>query len=106
MKIVAVLALVLAAPRAFAVEVGISGPSVFNGDAAGAVAEAQRLAATGATWSRLNFRLDVWNAPDDMTRRGPQNLTWFEAYDQLVDYLTTHGVQVYGEIGGESVPGG
>jgi len=33
-------------------------------------------------------------------------LTWFEAYDRLVDELTTHGVQVYGQIGAESVPGG
>ena len=48
----------------------------------------------------------MWSAPDDATRRGPQMLTWYEAYDRLVDELTTHGVQVYGQIGGESVPGG
>ncbi len=100
-----VLALVVAG-RAGAVEVGLSGPSVENGDADAAVAAARAVEATGTTWARLNFRLDVWSAPDDATRRGPQLLTWYEAYDRLVDELTTHGVQVYGQIGAESVPGG
>jgi beta-glucosidase/6-phospho-beta-glucosidase/beta-galactosidase len=53
----------------------------------------------------VNFRLDLWSAPDDATLRGPQMLSWFAAYDRLVDELTTHGVQVYGQIGAESVPG-
>src|SRR6185503_2239806 len=96
----------LFAARAGAVEVGLSGPSVQSGDVDGAIAAAKAVEATGTTWARLNFRLDVWSAPDDVTRRGPQMLTWFEAYDRLVDELTSHGVQVYGQIGAESVPGG
>jgi len=96
----------LFAARAGAVEVGLSGPSVQSGDVDGAIAAAKAVEATGTTWARLNFRLDVWSAPDDATRRGPQMLTWFEAYDRLVDELTSHGVQVYGQIGAESVPGG
>ncbi|HEX8954576.1 MAG TPA: glycosyl hydrolase, partial [Polyangia bacterium] len=96
----------LVAARAGAVEVGLSGPSVYNGDVDGALAGARAVEATGTIWARLNFRLDVWSAPDDATRRGPQQLTWYEAYDRLVDELTTHGVQVYGQVGAESVPGG
>jgi hypothetical protein len=104
-RIFLALALLVAA-RAGAVEVGLSGPSVYGGDATAALAGAKAVEATGTTWARLNFRLDVWSAPDDATRRGPQMLTWYEAYDRLVDELTTHGVQVYGQIGAESVPGG
>ncbi|MCU1279014.1 MAG: hypothetical protein JWM53_2560, partial [bacterium] len=101
------LALVLlVGARAGAVEIGLSGPSVYGGNADGAVAAAKAVAATGTTWARVNFRLDVWSAPDDATKRGPQLLSWYEAYDRLVDELTTHGVQVYGQIGAESVPGG
>ncbi|HEX6837806.1 MAG TPA: hypothetical protein VF334_14600, partial [Polyangia bacterium] len=96
----------LVAARASAVEVGLSGPSIYGGDVDGALAAARAVEATGTTWARLNFRLDVWSAPDDATRRGPEMLTWLEAYDRLVDELTTHGVQVYGQIGAESVPGG
>ncbi|MDB4965039.1 MAG: hypothetical protein JWN44_728 [Myxococcales bacterium] len=101
------LALVLfVAVPASAVEVGLSGPSVFGGNVEGALAAARAIEGTGTAWVRVNFRLDVWSAPDDATARGPQLLTWFAAYDRLVDELTTHGVQVYGEIGAESVPGG
>jgi len=96
----------LVAARASAVEVGLSGPSVESGDVDAALAAARAVEATGTTWARLNFRLDLWSAPDDATPRGPQMLTWYQAYDRLVDELTTHGVQVYGQIGAESVPGG
>jgi len=99
------LLLTIATP-ARAVEIGLSGPSIYGGDVDVALAGAKAVEATGTTWARLNFRLDVWNGPDDATRRGPQMLTWYEAYDRLVDELTTHGVQVYGQIGAESVPGG
>jgi hypothetical protein len=89
-----------------ATEVGLSGPSVWNGNADSAVAGARAVEATGTAWARVNVRLDVWNAPDDQTPRGPQKLTYFQAYDRVVDELTTHGVQVYMLINGESVPGG
>jgi hypothetical protein len=90
----------------YATEVGISGPSVWYGDVNTAVAAANAVAATGAAWARVNMRLDVWTAPDDMTLRGPQKLTYFQAYDRIVDTLVTHGVQVYALINAESVPGG
>ncbi|HEY2743119.1 MAG TPA: glycosyl hydrolase [Polyangia bacterium] len=99
------LLLVVAAP-ARAVEIGLSGPSIYGGDVNGALAAAKAVEATGTTWARVNFRLDLWSAPGDATPRGPQMLAWFDAYDRLVDELTTHGVQVYGQIGAESVPGG
>jgi hypothetical protein len=94
-----------AAP-AGAVEIGLSGPSVYDGSVDGALAAAKAVEGTGTTWARVNFRLDVWSAPDDATPRGPQMLSWYAAYDRIVDELTTHGVQVYGQIGAESVPGG
>ena len=105
LRLFPLLLLVVAAPAA-AVEIGLSGPSVENGDVDGAIAAARAVEDTGATWARVNFRLDAWDAPDDRTPRGPQMLSWFAAYDRLVDELTTHGVQVYGQIGAESVPGG
>jgi hypothetical protein len=86
--------------------VGLSGPSMWNGDAAAAVSAAQAVEGTGASWARVNARLDVWSAPDDATPRGPLKLTYFQAYDRIVDELTSHGVQVYMLINAESVPGG
>jgi hypothetical protein len=59
--------------------------------------------ATGAQWVRVNFILGPWTAPDDATQRGPENLTWFETYDRIVDGYVSRGVQVYGLIGAESV---
>jgi hypothetical protein len=97
-RIFPALALVtaLAAP-AGAVEVGLSGPSIYGGDVPAALTAARAVEETGTTWARVNFRLDVWSTLD---------ADWFAAYDALVDELTTHGVQVYGQIGAESVPGG
>ena len=89
-----------------AMEAGLSGPSLWNGDANSAVAGAVAIEQTGASWARINFRLDVWNAPDDATLRGPQMLTYFQAYDRVVDELTQHGISIYGLINSESVPGG
>ena len=106
MRALVLLAIFAAATPAAAVEIGLSGPAVYNGDVDAAVAAAHAVAATGTTWARVNFRLDVWSAPDDATARGPQALGWFAAYDRIVDTLTQEGVQVYGEIGAESVPGG
>lgn len=58
---------------------------------------------TGAPWIRLNLRLDDWTAPDDDTRRGPDHLTWFEAYDRIVDDYLARGIQVYALINDEAL---
>jgi hypothetical protein len=58
---------------------------------------------TGTPWIRLNLRLDDWTAPDDDTRRGPDELTWFEAYDRVVDDYLARGIQVYALINDEAV---
>ena len=58
---------------------------------------------TGTPWIRLNLRLDDWTAPDDDTRRGPDQLTWFEAYDRIVDDYLARGIQVYALINDEAV---
>ena len=57
------------ATRARAVEIGVSGPSVYGGDVDAAITGAKAVEATGTTWARLNFRLDVWSGPEDATRR-------------------------------------
>jgi hypothetical protein len=59
--------------------------------------------ATGAGWVRVNFILGPWSAPTDATPRGPENLTWFQTYDRIVDGYVSRGVRVYGLIGAESV---
>jgi len=58
---------------------------------------------TGTPWIRLNLRLDDWTAPDDDTRRGPDQLTWFEAYDRIVDDYLARGIQVYALINDEAL---
>lgn len=58
---------------------------------------------TGVGWVRINFRLDAWDAPDDATPHGPDNLTWFAAYDRIVDAYLAQGIQVYALINDESV---
>src|SRR5687768_3521724 len=58
---------------------------------------------TGTPWIRLNLRLDAWTAPDDDTRRGPDQLTWFEAYDRIVDDYLARGIQVYALINDEAL---
>jgi hypothetical protein len=58
---------------------------------------------TGTPWVRLNLRLDDWTAPDDDTRRGPEQLTWFEAYDRVVDDYLARGIQVYALINDEAI---
>ncbi|MSP60716.1 MAG: hypothetical protein EXR72_10315 [Myxococcales bacterium] len=102
-----VIALLLAAPPAgAATEIGLSGPAVYGGDVASAVAAAKVVAETGTGWARVNFRLDLWSAPDDATLRGPDKLGFYQAYDRIIDALVTRGVRVYALVGGESVPGG
>jgi hypothetical protein len=58
---------------------------------------------TGTPWIRLNLRLDDWTAPDDDTRRGPEQLTWFEAYDRVVDDYLARGINVYALINDEAI---
>jgi hypothetical protein len=58
---------------------------------------------TGTPWVRINLRLDDWTAPDDDTRRGPDQLTWFEAYDRVIDDYLARGVQVYALINDEAL---
>lgn len=59
--------------------------------------------ATGATQIRVNFRLDDWSSPDDTTRHGGK--TFFEAYDAIVDAITSQGREVYGLVSDELVAG-
>src|SRR5690349_1357849 len=53
---------------------------------------------TGVGWVRVNMRLDDWTSPDDDTRRGPEQLTWFETYDRVVDAYLARGIAVYALI--------
>jgi hypothetical protein len=50
---------VLSASPALAVEVGLSAAGVYGGDVAQPVAAARVTHEAGATWARINFRLDV-----------------------------------------------
>ena len=58
---------------------------------------------TGAGWVRINMRLDAWDAPDDPTPHGPDQLTYFAAYDRAIDAYLARGIQVYALINHESV---
>ncbi len=57
----------------------------------------------GVRWVRINFRLDAWDSPTDATPRGADGLTWFQAYDRVVDAFVARGYQVYGLINDEAV---
>lgn len=58
---------------------------------------------TGTGWVRINFRIDAWETPDDTTPHGPDGLTWFQAYDRVVDAYLARGIEVYGLINDEAV---
>lgn len=77
------------------------GAPVWNGD----VAKDALLAATGtgAAHVRVNFRLDAWSAPGDLTK--VKGKTFFEAYDEIVDTITSQGLEVYGLLNDELAPG-
>src|SRR5437016_5073770 len=60
------------------------------------------IAAARPAWVRVNFVRDGWTEPGDPVRRGPSQLTWYEAFDELVDAYLAQGIQVYGLIGAES----
>ena len=94
-------ALLALAKPAHATEAGLDvGHAVENG----AVQDVfDQVDATGARWVRINMRLDAWNAPDDATPHGPDGLTWFQAYDRVIDTYLARGIQVYALINDESV---
>lgn len=77
------------------------GAPVWNGEVSrGALAAAT---GTGAAHVRVNFRLDAWSAPGDTTK--VKGRTFFEAYDEIVDAITSQGLEVYGLLNDELAPG-
>jgi len=66
-------------------------------------APAQVIAETGTKFTRINFILGPWSAPDDTTHHGAQNMSWFETYDAIINALVSRGVRIYGLIGAEGV---
>lgn len=99
----AVAAAVALAPRAARAQVaGLNmGAPVWNGAVAKQALDASL--ATGASQVRVNFRLDAWSSPDDTTRHDGK--TFFEAYDAIVDAITSQGREVYGLVSDEIVAG-
>jgi hypothetical protein len=59
---------------------------------------------TGAAHVRVNFRLDKWKSPTDTTKVNGK--TFFEAYDGIVDAITSQGIEVYGLLNDELVSSG
>jgi hypothetical protein len=96
-----VAALMMLAPNANATEAGLDVGHVVDG----AVVHDNTAVvdSTGVGWVRINMRLDDWTSPDDDTRRGPDQLTWFEAYDRVVDAYLARGIDVYALINDEAV---
>jgi hypothetical protein len=66
-------------------------------------APAQVIAETGTRFTRINFILGPWSAPDDTANHGSQNMSWFETYDAIINALVSRGVRIYGLIGAEAV---
>jgi hypothetical protein len=96
--------LILAAPLAVPSPAHGAGPHGIQGgwaiDDAGNILltddVADRMAASGAGWVRLNFRLGPY--PSDTP-------AFYAAYDQIVDRLRARGLQVVGLLSNESWPG-
>jgi len=61
------------------------------------------ITATGTDYVRLNFILGPWNSPTDTTLQGPNNWTWFQTYDYIIDGFRSRGLKIYALIGAESV---
>ncbi len=55
------------------------------------------IAATGTGYVRVNFVRGIYDSPRDAD--------WLNRFDNLIDGLRARGVQIYGLIGHESVPG-
>jgi hypothetical protein len=100
--VIAAIAVTLAPGSARADVAGVNmGAPVWGG----VVAEGAMNAAvdTGAHWVRVNFRLDAWAAPGDPTQHGGR--TWFDAYDRIVDGISSQGLEVYGLLNDELTNG-
>ncbi|MDB5214949.1 MAG: hypothetical protein JWO86_2876 [Myxococcaceae bacterium] len=59
---------------------------------------------TGAAHVRVNFRLDQWKSPTDPSKVNGK--TFFEAYDGIIDAITSQGIEVYGLLNDELVSSG
>lgn len=91
-----------AARPASAQTAGINmGAPVWNGEVAKEAVTAA--AGTGAAHVRVNFRLDAWSSPGDPTK--VKGKTFFEAYDEIIDAITSQGIEVYGLLNDELAPG-
>ena len=58
---------------------------------------------TGAKWVRINCRRDLWTGPSDTNKHN--GMTWFDAYDSIINDFVTNDVQVYMLVSYELVPG-
>jgi hypothetical protein len=63
----------------------------------------QKVAQAGSNTIRINFIRSPWTSIWDTTRRGSQNLTWFETYDTIINQAIANGLQVYALVGQEAV---
>lgn len=90
-------------PPPFAVGLNSNQPIDTNTGAILYNSDPNLMADTGAEYVRLNFILGPWTSPDDPTKRGPDNLDWFETYDRMVDGYLEQGVEVYALVGNEAV---
>lgn len=96
MRWIALATAVLLAPSpAAATEIGIDGGAVLWD---GVIDEGRfdAVESTGASWVRLNFRLDRWEAPDE---------EWLATHDRIVDAYLARGVQVIGLLNDELIDG-
>lgn len=59
---------------------------------------------TGAAHVRVNFRLDEWKSPTAKERIGGK--TFFDAYDEIIDGITSRGAEVYGLLNDELASSG
>lgn len=93
--VASVLAVSAVAADANAQTAGINmGAPVWNGVVA--VDAMQAAVSTGAPHVRVNFRLDDWKSPSDPG--------FFAAYDQIIDGITSNGLEVYGLLSDELAP--
>jgi len=61
------------------------------------------VAATVADYVRVNFILGPWTSPTDSNPYGPNNWTWFQTYDYIIDGFRSRGLKIYALIGAEAV---
>lgn len=46
-----------------------------------------------------------WTSITDTTKRGTQQLSWFDTYDQIVNSIINQGMKVYGLINVQAFKG-